>query len=160
MIQRIFSSIALLFMLTFAAQAQATAADAETSAAMEALTNYIQAHATGDPAFARKAFHTDGTMQFMNGEGKYMSETFDSFIKRAFTGKPAADEDKRKAGRKIESLEVSGNAGRGKIILDYPTVRFVDYMTLLKIDGQWKIVSKVFYAERKAQPVDQPKPNP
>jgi hypothetical protein len=141
--------------------AQATAADQETSGALEALTNYVNAHATGDPAFARKAFHTEGNMLWIAADGKYMSETFDAFIKRAFTGKPAADEDKRKAGRKIESVEVSGNAGRGKIILDYPNVRFVDYMTLLKINGEWKIVSKVFYAERKAAPVvDAAKPTP
>ncbi|MFN2412266.1 MAG: nuclear transport factor 2 family protein [Pyrinomonadaceae bacterium] len=49
----------------------------------------------------------------------------------------------------MESVEVSGNAARPKIILDYPTVRFVDYMTLLKINGEWKIVSKVFHAEPK-----------
>jgi hypothetical protein len=62
-------------------------------------------------------------------------------------GKPAPDEDKRK--RWIESVEVSGSAAVGKIILDYPTVKFVDYMTLLKIDGEWKIVNKSFYAEPK-----------
>jgi hypothetical protein len=34
-------------------------------------------------------------------------------------------------------------------------------MTLLKINGEWKIVSKVFYAERKAAPVvDAAKPTP
>ncbi len=154
---------AFALMLTFAAPsfAQATAADKETSGALEALTNYVNAHATGDAAFARKAFHTEGTMLWMAPDGKFMSESFDAFIKRAFTGKFAPDEDKRKAGRKIESVEVSGNAGRGKIILDYPSVRFVDYMTLLKINGEWKIVSKTFYAERKAAPVsDAPKTTP
>lgn len=65
-------------------------------------------------------------------------------------GKPAEDEAKRR--RWIESVEVSGNAAIAKIILDYPTVKFVDYMTLLKIDGEWKIVNKSFYAETKAQP--------
>jgi hypothetical protein len=37
-------------------------------------------------------------------------------------------------------------------VLDYPTVKFVDYMTLLKINGEWKIVNKSFYAEPKAAP--------
>ena len=120
----------------------------EKAAVRVPLENYIKAHATGDPEFARKAFHTDGNMTFIR-DGKFVTETFDSFIKRAFTGKPAADEEKRKDGRKIEAIDVNGSAAVGKIILDYPTVRFVDYMTLLKIDGEWKIVNKSFYAERK-----------
>jgi hypothetical protein len=82
-------------------------------------------------------------------DGKYSVESFDAFIKRAFTGKPAADEEQRKTGRKIESIDVTGNAAVARIILDYPTVKFVDYMTLLKINGEWKIVNKSFYAEPK-----------
>ena len=44
------------------------------------------------------------------------------------------------------------NTASAKIILDHPATRFVDYMSLLKIDGEWKIVSKIFYAEPKAKP--------
>jgi len=35
--------------------------------------------------------------------------------------------------------------------LDYPAVKFTDYMTLLKIDGEWKIINKTFYADAKAK---------
>lgn len=125
-----------------------TAQSTEKEAARVPLENYIKAHATGDPEYARKAFHTEGNMTFIR-DGKFVTETFDSFIKRAFTGKAAADEDKRKDGRKIEAIDVNGNAAVAKIILDYPAVRFVDYMTLLKINGEWKIVNKSFYAEPK-----------
>ena len=129
---------------TFVAPAQV----ADKDAVRVPLENYIKAHATGDPEFARKAFHSEGNMIWIR-EGKYSSETFDSFIKRAFTGKPAADEEKRKNGRKIEAVDISGNAAVARIVLDYPSVKFVDYMTLLKINGEWKIVNKSFYAEPK-----------
>jgi hypothetical protein len=119
----------------------------EKEAARVPLENYIKAHATGDPEFARKAFHTDGNLIWIR-EGKYTTRSFADFIS-GFNGKPADDEEKRKDHRKIESIDVSGNAANAKIILDYPTVRFVDYMTMLKINGEWKIVSKVFYAEPK-----------
>jgi hypothetical protein len=134
--------------ILFGSIAAATAQTDEKAAVRVPLENYIQAHATGNPKYARKAFHTEGNMTFIR-DGKFVTESFESFIKRAFTGKPAADEEKRKEGRKIEAIDVNGNAAVGKIILDYPTVRFVDYMTLLKIDGEWKIVNKSFYAERK-----------
>lgn len=45
-----------------------------------------------------------------------------------------------------------------KIVLDYPTARLVDYMSLLKIDGDWKIVTKIFYAEPKMKSVETKKP--
>ncbi len=37
-----------------------------------------------------------------------------------------------------------------KIILDYPAVRFTDYMALSRIDGRWVIVNKMFQAAPKA----------
>ena len=132
--------------LTFAGISYAQ--NAEKDAVRVPLENYIKAHATGNGEFARKAFHTEGNMIWIR-DGKYSSETFDSFIKRAFTGKPAADEEKRKEGRKIEAIDVNGNAAVARIALDYPSVKFVDYMTLLKINGEWKIVNKSFYAEPK-----------
>ena len=137
-----------LFAVLLCCVSGAFAQASEKDAVRVPLENYIKAHATGDPEYARKAFHTEGNMTFIR-EGKYTSETFDSFIKRAFTGKPAADEYKRQGGRKIEAVDVNGNAAVAKIVLDYPNVRFVDFMTLLKINGEWKIVNKSFYAEPK-----------
>jgi hypothetical protein len=129
---------------TIAAQAQIS----EEVLVRVPLENYLKAHATGDPEYARKAFHTEGNMIWIR-DGKYTVETFDAFIKRAFTGKPAADEEQRKNGRKIEAIDISGTAAVARIVLNYPTVKFVDYMTLLKINGEWKITNKSFYAEPK-----------
>jgi Putative lumazine-binding len=112
------------------------------------LENYLKGHETGNPEYMKKAFYAEGKLIFIR-EGKYTTRTFEEYIAGMKDGKPAPDEAKRK--RWIESIDVSGNAATGKIILDYPTVKFVDYMTLLKIDGEWKIVNKSFYAEPKTQ---------
>lgn len=119
--------------------------DAEKAAARIPLENYLQGHATGNPEFMRKAFHTEGNLIFVR-EGKYSTRSFAEYI-NGMSGKPAPDEDKRK--RWIEKVEVVGNAGIGTIILDYPNGRFTDYMTLLKIAGEWKIVNKSFHLEPK-----------
>ena len=120
-------------------------ADAERAAARIPLENYLQGHATGNPNFMRKAFHTEGNLIFIR-DGKYATRTFADYI-AGMNGKPAPDEDKRK--RWIESIDIAGNSAVGKIVLDYPAARFVDYMTLLKIGGEWKIVNKSFYVEPK-----------
>jgi len=46
-------------------------------------------------------------------------------------------------------VEVAGTTAVGRIVLDYPTVHFVDYMSLHKLDGVWKIVHKSCHREPK-----------
>ena len=124
---------------------QTAPAQSDTAAARVPLENYIQGHATGNGEFMRKAFHNDAKVMSFR-DGKMASLTVEEFASR-FSGKPAADEAQRK--RRIESVEITGNAGSAKIVLDYPTVTFTDYMSLLKVGDEWKIVNKVFYAEPK-----------
>ena len=74
--------------------------------------------------------------------------TSEEFASR-FNGEPAADEAQRK--RRIEHVEITSNAGVAKIVLDYPTVTYTDYMSLLKVgDGEDREL--VFYAEMKPKP--------
>lgn len=142
------SALFFLTSLTITAQTGALSVrNPDEAAARVPLENYLKGHATGNPEFMKKAFHTEGKLIFIR-DGKFSTRTFEEYI-AGMNGKPAADEANRK--RYIESVDVAGNAAVGKIILDYPTVRFVDFMTLLKIDGEWKIVNKSFYAEPKAQ---------
>ena len=125
----------------------ASAESSEVAAARVPLENYIQGHVTGNGDFMRKAFHTEAKVMAFR-DGKLTNLTSEEFASR-FNGKPAADEAQRK--RRIESVEITGNAGVAKIVLDYPTVTFTDYMSLLKVGDEWKIVNKVFYAEPKAK---------
>ena len=117
----------------------------EEKAARIPLEHYLQGHATGDGAHHRAAFHPEAKLFFIR-EGKLTTRTSEEYIAGA-RGTPAPDEAQRK--RWIESVDIAGNAAVAKIILDYPGTRFVDYMSLLKIDGEWKIVNKTFYAEPK-----------
>lgn len=150
MSRKLFLSIGVLCLLGFFGvfAYHSEAQRAERDAVKIPLENYLKGHATGDPEFFRKAFHTEGNLIFIR-DGKYTTRSFAEYIAGA-SGKPAPDEDKRR--RSIESIDISGNAATAKIVLDYPTVKFTDYMTLLKIDGEWKIINKSFYAEPKPAP--------
>ena len=35
-------------------------------------------------------------------------------------------------------VDVTGDAAVAKVVLDYPSARFTDYMSLLKIGGEWR----------------------
>jgi hypothetical protein len=139
---------AILFAILLGAVVSGYSQASEKDAVRVPLENYIKGHETGDGEYMKKAFHTEGHLMFIR-DGKYTTRSFADYIS-GFSGKPAADEAKRK--RAIESIDVAGNAAVARIVLDYPTTKFVDYMTLLKINGEWKIVNKSFYAEPKQQP--------
>src|ERR1044072_9981272 len=127
--------------------ASARAAGAEDAAVRKALDFYFQGHATGDGEYFKKAFHPEAKL-FAIRDGKFWQLPSADYIARA-TGKPAADEASRK--RTVESLDITGNVAVAKLVLDYPEPRLTDYMTLLKVDGDWKIINKAFHAEPKAK---------
>ena len=126
-----------------------SATSADEAGVRAAIEHYLLGHATGDPEHYRKAFHPEAELFFVR-DGKLTQWSLDEYIARAGTGKPAADEARRR--RRIASVDVTGTAATAKVELDYPEVRFVDYMALLKLNGEWRIVNKTFDAERRARP--------
>ncbi|MDI6623420.1 MAG: nuclear transport factor 2 family protein [Brevundimonas sp.] len=119
------------------------AVDAAVRAPLEA---YLRGHATGRAEDFRPAFHPDAQLWGMRN-GTLIRMTAEQYISRA-SGAPPADEAQRR--RWIESIDITGDTAVAKIVLDYPTVRFTDYMALSRIDGRWVIVNKMFQAEPKA----------
>jgi hypothetical protein len=109
------------------------------------LENYFKAQVTGNGDFIRQAFHPEAKIMSFSKDKftQWSAEEFASFYK----GTPSTDEDKRK--RSFEIIDIAGNAAIAKVTLDYPTVKYTDYMTLLKIDGEWKIINKTFSSEAK-----------
>ncbi len=140
--KKVFISVAFLI-LVLAGDSFSQTSDKD--AVMIPLENYLKGHATGDGEYFKKAFHTEGNLIWIR-DGKYTTRSFAEYIAGA-SGKPPADEAQRK--RRIGTVDIVGNAAIATIILDYPTVRFTDYMSLLKINGEWKIVNKTFFAEPK-----------
>ena len=125
----------------------ARAEEREGAAVRAAIEHYFRGHATGDGEHFRRVFHPDSKLFFVR-DGKVTQLTSADYIARA-PGKPAPDEAARR--RRVESVDVAGNAAVAKVVLDYPAARFTDYMSMLKVDGEWKIVNKTFYSEPKAR---------
>jgi hypothetical protein len=127
-------------------RAAATAADPERAAITEAVELYFQGHATGDGAFMTRAFAPEAKL-FWVKDGALAQRTAAEFA-AGFSGKPAADEAARR--RRILLLDRSGDAALAKVELDYPGGGFIDYLALLKLEGRWQIVNKIFH--RRAAP--------
>jgi hypothetical protein len=144
---KVFALLLLTTICAIAFVAKSFGLSSEDVAARVPLENYFKAHATGNPEFIRKAFLPEARVMAFR-DGKLLNLSSEEFASR-FNGKPAPDEAQRQ--RRIESLDISGNSAIAKLVLDYPAVRFTDYMSLLKINGEWKIASKVFYSEPKGK---------
>lgn len=135
--------LALLLIAPSALGAQEPTGDeAGVRTAVEA---YLRSHATGDASHIRPVFHPMARLFFVR-DGEFMTVTGDEYMGR-MNGEPAPDEADRR--RWIESIDVTGTAATAKVVLDYPGAVFTDYFTLLRIDGEWRIMSKVFHVEPK-----------
>jgi hypothetical protein len=129
------------------AQTAAPAAPADDLAGVRAaLDAYLAGHATGDGAHFREAFHPAAQL-FWNRNGAFSTRTSAEYIAGS-SGRPPADEAQRH--RRIVMIDITGDAAIAKIELDYPAALFVDYMSLLKVDGTWRIVNKTFHVTPKS----------
>ncbi|MFC0772575.1 nuclear transport factor 2 family protein [Terrimonas alba] len=108
----------------------------EEAAVRACLENYM----SGDGNRMEKAFHPSATMKYIDAKtNEFKDVPIADFIARVKA-------NTNKSERKIEivALNIEGNAANGKIRIESGDVTLYDYMNMLKIDGEWKIVSKIF----------------
>ncbi|WP_350292868.1 nuclear transport factor 2 family protein [uncultured Croceitalea sp.] len=103
---------------------------------------YLDGGTNNDFETLKKAFHKDATMKFISGNG-YKDVNALEFFKNAI--KPGSKQNRKTS---IEAINVTGNAANAKLKIEYTNFYFIDYMNLLKIDGEWKVVSKIFHRQR------------
>ncbi|MEM1121809.1 MAG: nuclear transport factor 2 family protein [Bacteroidota bacterium] len=133
----IYSVLLLFLAIHLTAQ---TPAD-EYMAISETLSNYLDGGTQNDFNRLKKAFHSDATMKFVGEEYKAVNAL--EFFGNAM--KPGLPTNRQ---TRIVSIHQNGLAANAILQIDYPDTRLTDFMNLLKIDGEWKIISKIFYGEK------------
>ena len=112
----------------------------EYNAIAEVLNKYIEGNAKGSSAATKLAFHEKATFFGVNGNevvGPEIQKLYD--IVDTLESSPNA----RTA---IARIDVAGTAANARV--DSENVaghRFTDFFNLLKIDGKWIIVNKVYH---------------
>ncbi|AXT59632.1 hypothetical protein D1816_04430 [Aquimarina sp. AD10] len=104
---------------------------------------YLEGGTNNDFETLKKAFHKDATMKFISNAG-YKEVNALEFFKKVI--KPGPKQNRK---TKVVSIDVEGTSAQAKLRIDYDTFAFIDFMNLLKIDGEWKIVNKIFYRSKK-----------
>jgi uncharacterized protein YaiE (UPF0345 family) len=100
-----------------------------------------EGEAKGDVAKLREAFHADARMF-----GSLAGERFDVPIEELFALAESEPADTGNYRSRILSVQQTGDAAVGVVAEEgyWGSVSFIDYFQLARIDGDWKIVCKLF----------------
>ena len=101
----------------------------------------LDGEATGDEAKLREAFHDDARMF-----GSLGGERYDVPISALMEMSAASPADTGQYRSRIISVHQTGDAALAIVAEEgyWGTVSFIDYLSLSRIGGSWKIVSKLF----------------
>jgi hypothetical protein len=112
----------------------------EVDAITKVMQAYIEGARTGKGATMKPAFHDDATIFGYGGRG-FFGGPIQGLYDWTDNNVPATGIQSR-----FTSIDVVGTAASVRLDTDNWTGhRFTDFFNLVKIDGQWKILSKVFY---------------
>lgn len=108
------------------------------------IDDYFMGMYRSDPKLIEKAFTADAVIEGHTG-GRYLR-----MIRSGFADFVAAQASAEKAGEpfdmKIVSVDVTEDAAMVKVSDRYIGRDFVDYLSLLKVDGRWRIVHKSWHS--------------
>ncbi len=115
----------------------------EYEAVAKTVNYYLEGGTNSDYETLIKAFHKDGEVKLINDNNELKTVKAVDF----FGGMKPGPKSNRKT--RIANINISGNAASAHLVIEMPDLEFNDYMALLKINGEWKIVTKIFYGEKK-----------
>jgi hypothetical protein len=135
-------------LIALSAMQLASASNGDEAGVRDTVSLYLKGQATGNPDYYRQAFHPDARLNGVR-DGKPEQRTLAEYLALQ-SGRPAADEGQRK--RSVSGIVVTGDAAVATIVLDYPRALTTDHMSLIRSDGRWLIVHKLYNVASKPQP--------
>lgn len=109
-------------------------------AVLNTMNKYVEACKEGKSGIMKPAFSKNALMYgYLNGQ------LFDGSIEALYGAVeqfgPAPD-----AVAHVDVLDIEGTAATVRVVLEnWHGIAFTDFHNLLKVDGEWKIIAKVFH---------------
>ena len=115
----------------------------------QTIQTYFESMYESDEGKAKAAFHPDARIVgYLTGSLANMSvEEFAGFV----SGQPSAKAAGLPARLEIVSCEIAGQTAVARVRDDYLGLTFLDTLSLLEENGQWRIVGKLFHVEGNAE---------
>jgi hypothetical protein len=122
------------------------------------LLSYIEATRTGNAQLARSLFHTDARMTGQMDDGEVRAGTPEPFFK-VLESHPSASSGPNAYSAYITSVTVQGGIATGTLAeRNLYGYNFVDHFHLLKSDGRWQIISKLYNGQATTAGPSSPSP--
>ena len=135
--RRLFSLLVLALIVPAAASAQPSS---DTAAVRSVVGRYLHGLKFNDVAALKEAFWPGARLFFVKRDGSQGELTQDAWY-QGFT----ASAGKEEAGDlTTAAVEVTGDIASVKVVETYAKSVYVDYLALLKVQGKWRIVNKVY----------------
>ena len=140
-----FLTAALLLLACATAYGQTPRPGDEEAAVRQAVQSYLHGLKFNDVESLKKAFWPEAKLFWVKKDGKLGQLTQSQW----YEGFAASAGKEEKGDLKITDVDMTGDAASVKVEEDYPGSVYIDYLSLLKFDGEWKIVNKIYTSRQK-----------
>lgn len=128
----------LLFLTLIALVSFRGYAQSDDESIKSTLQSYIQGFTKGDSASLNKAFHPNALLRNLNASsGRIQDTPLKTFISKMPSGGVNAT-------GKMLTYEYAGTSGVATVELQFADFKYIDLLSLLKINDQWKIVCRIY----------------
>ena len=111
------------------------------------IQDYFKGYTGAEAELVAKAFHPETRLYSVDADA---SEKLDRTELAGWLENLSARNakgDVRAAEQTISQIDITGSAAVAKVILTFSKFRFTDYLSLLRIEGSWKIIGKIYHFE-------------
>jgi len=145
--KRLLGLTIIVLVIAGATFAQAAKPEGEDAAVRRVVESYLHGLKFNDVESLKKAFWPEARLFFVTRDGKLgqltQAQWYEGF---------AANAGKEEPGDlRITAVDITLNAASVKVAEDYPDSKYFDYLSLLKFNGEWRIVNKIYASERKVR---------
>jgi hypothetical protein len=122
--------------------------DSNVAAVRAVVETYMHGLKFNDVESFRRAFWPEALLLWSNRQGGLGRLTQEAWY-RGFKDVAGKEEE---GTIRIVAIDVVRDIASVKVVEDYPASRYTNFLSLVRFDGGWRIVNKVFSAEKKPSP--------
>ena len=122
------------------AQAAKQPSDSSSRQVRTVVEKYLHGLKFNDVPSLRAAFWPEAMLYWVKPDGSMGRLTQEDWYK-GFAGSAGKEEQ---GELRIDALEVVGDIASVKVVETYPKSVYIDFLNLLRMNGQWLIVNKVY----------------
>ena len=140
---RLTGLVTLCLLIIVALSSAAIQKNSEETAVRQVVEQYLHGLKYNDVASLKKAFLPEAKLYFVRKDDQLGQLTQDQWYK----GFEASAGKEEKGDLQIVAVDITRNAASVKVVEKYDNAVYIDYLSLLKFSGEWRIVNKIYTVE-------------